>query len=79
MVVKKPYDVGVRNEHACLAAFASTGTALATWLYSHRAGRVGGDRAHRWGIVIGEWAPPFFALGLALSPNAQSEGSLSPD
>ncbi|MFJ5085409.1 hypothetical protein [Streptomyces sp. NPDC088706] len=27
----------------------------------------GVDRADRWGIFVGEWAPTFFGLGLALS------------
>jgi hypothetical protein len=31
-----------------------------------RAEEAGIDRADRWGIFIGEWAPTFFALGVGL-------------
>ncbi|GHE25784.1 hypothetical protein GCM10018781_77660 [Kitasatospora indigofera] len=27
----------------------------------------GVERADRWGIYVGEWAPTFFGLGLALA------------
>ncbi|MCX2968531.1 hypothetical protein [Streptomyces marinisediminis] len=76
MIVKKMHDAGVRSEHAYLGAFVSIGGAFATWLTSTKAERAGLDRADRWGIFIGEWAPTFFALGIALSQYEQQEGVL---
>ncbi|WP_199810092.1 hypothetical protein [Streptomyces vinaceus] len=32
-----------------------------------KAEAAGTARADRWGIFVGEWAPTFFALGLALA------------
>ncbi|WP_071659853.1 hypothetical protein [Streptomyces humi] len=35
------------------------------------------ERADRWGIFAGEWAPTFIGLGLALSHYEQQEGTLN--
>ncbi|MCQ8830377.1 hypothetical protein [Streptomyces malaysiensis] len=76
-MIKKLHDIGLRSEHAYTAAVASIGLSVLTWAASLRAepGR-GLDRADRWGIFVGEWAPTFFGLGLALSHYEQEEGSL---
>ncbi|WP_043252702.1 hypothetical protein [Streptomyces vinaceus] len=37
------------------------------WCGSMKAEAAGTARADRWGIFVGEWAPTFFALGLALA------------
>jgi hypothetical protein len=34
---------------------------------SLRVEKKGEERADRWGLFVGEWAPTFFALGLALA------------
>ncbi|MET9257390.1 hypothetical protein [Streptomyces sp. NPDC003717] len=65
MIVNKLHDSGVKSEHAYLAATASIGLSLVSWLTSTRAEDL--ERADRWGIFVGEWAPTFFALGLALA------------
>ncbi|MGY6022547.1 hypothetical protein [Streptomyces spinosirectus] len=73
MIVRKLHDAGVKSEHAYLAATASIGLSLVSWLTSHRAEDL--ERADRWGIFVGEWAPTFFALGLALANYEAEEQS----
>ncbi|MEV6131012.1 hypothetical protein AB0M05_30060 [Streptomyces violaceusniger] len=76
-MIKKLHDMGLRSEHAYTAAVASIGLSILTWAASLRAEPGAGlDRADRWGIYVGEWAPTFFGLGLALSHYEQEEGSL---
>ncbi|MGO4419296.1 hypothetical protein AB4Z54_11235 [Streptomyces sp. MCAF7] len=77
MAVKKLHDMGLRSEHAYNAAIASIGLSILTWTASLRAEPGAGlDRADRWGIFVGEWAPTLLGLGLALSHYEQEEGSL---
>ncbi|MFD5816714.1 hypothetical protein ACFV06_34825 [Streptomyces sp. NPDC059618] len=71
MIVKKLHDAGVQSEHAYAAAFGSIGLSLVSWLASNKQENL--ERADRWGIFVGEWAPTFFALGLALANYEQSE------
>lgn len=76
-MIKKLHEMGMRSEHAYMAAFASIGLSIATWALSLNAEPGAGiARADRWGIFVGEWAPTFFGLGLALSHYEQSEGTL---
>lgn len=65
-MVKKLHDMGVRSEHAYLAGAGSIVLAFASWLLSRTGESAGLDRADRWGIFVGQWAPTFFALGNAL-------------
>ncbi|MEU0001240.1 hypothetical protein ABZ069_30405 [Streptomyces microflavus] len=67
MIVKMLHAKGMRSEHAYTAAFASIGLSVASWCGSMKAEPAGIERADRWGIFVGEWAPTFFALGLALA------------
>jgi hypothetical protein len=77
MVIKKLHEMGVRSEHAYLAAFASIGLSIFAWAASLTAEpHQDIDRADRWGIFVGEWAPTFFGLGLALSQFEQQKGTL---
>ncbi|GAA4980641.1 hypothetical protein [Kitasatospora paranensis] len=84
MIVRKLHDAGVASEHAYAAAFGSIGLSLLSWMTSLKAEQAGLERADRWGIFIGEWAPTFFALGLALatyeerSPNSSSPSDQIP-
>ena len=71
MIVKKLHDAGLRSEHAYLGAAASIGLSLASWLASNRQENL--ERADRWGIFVGEWAPTFFGLGLALANYERTE------
>ncbi|MFC9343590.1 hypothetical protein ACFT0G_31235 [Streptomyces sp. NPDC057020] len=65
MIVKKLHDAGIKSEHAYLAAVGSIGLSLFSWVASNKQENL--ERADRWGIFVGEWAPTFFALGLALA------------
>lgn len=67
MIIKKLHDAGVKSEHAYLAGMASIGLSFVSWMVSVKAEAAGLDRADRWGIFVGEWAPTFFCMGLALS------------
>ncbi|MBB2911094.1 hypothetical protein FHS43_002359 [Streptosporangium becharense] len=58
--------MGVKSGMMYTAGVASIGLSFASWLTSQMAEKAGTDRADRWGIFIGEWAPTFFALGIAL-------------
>ncbi|WP_149830104.1 hypothetical protein [Streptomyces tailanensis] len=78
MVIKKMHDMGIRSEHAYMAAIGSIGASFVTWFTSLKAEPgTGLARADRWGIFVGEWAPTFFGLGLALSHYEQQEGTLT--
>ncbi|ALU38795.1 hypothetical protein AS188_02435 [Kocuria flava] len=58
-------NLGIRSEHAYAAGFASIGITFASWLVS--LGRTKSkEQADRTGLFTGEWAPTFFALGVAL-------------
>jgi hypothetical protein len=77
VIIKSMHKMGIRSEHAYLAAMASIGLSVAAWATSLKAEPgVGLDRADRWGIFVGEWAPTFFGLGLALSQFEQQDGTL---
>lgn len=50
-----------------LRHFLAIGFSVASWFGSITVERLGVARADHWGIYVGEWAPTFFALGLALA------------
>ncbi|MEU9079085.1 hypothetical protein ACFYUY_22415 [Kitasatospora sp. NPDC004745] len=66
-IVRRLHEAGITSEHAYTAAFGSVGLSLLSWLASMKAEQAGVERADRWGIFVGEWAPTFFGLGLALA------------
>ncbi|WP_351234765.1 hypothetical protein [Streptomyces sp. NPDC002133] len=77
-MIKMLHEKGLRSEHAYTAAFMSIGFSIFTWAASLKVEPgVGLDRADRWGIFVGEWAPTFFGLGLALSHYEQQDGTLN--
>ncbi|WP_067807724.1 hypothetical protein [Actinomadura formosensis] len=57
---------GIKSNFMYTAGIGSVGLAFAAWAASNRLEDAGLERADRWGIFIGEWAPTFFAMGLAL-------------
>ncbi len=57
---------GVRSGHAYTAGFASIGLSFASWLASRGKADDSKSQSDRWGIFVGQWAPTFFALGIAL-------------
>lgn len=65
-MLKRLHDQGLRAEHCYIAGFVSVGLSFASWYMSKRLERAGVERADRWGIFIGEWAPTFFAMGNGL-------------
>ncbi|MEW9549585.1 hypothetical protein [Nonomuraea sp. NPDC050783] len=65
-MIKMLHKMGIKSNHMYLAGLGSIGLAFASWFASKNAERAGLDRADRWGIFIGEWAPTFFAMGIAL-------------
>ncbi|CAM5657497.1 hypothetical protein STAFG_7330 [Streptomyces afghaniensis 772] len=80
MIIKKMHEMGVRSEHAYIAAMASIGLSVVAWAGSLKVEPgVNVARADRWGIFVGEWAPTFFGLGLALSHYEQQDGTLTAD
>ncbi|MFC9792844.1 hypothetical protein ACFVJI_09410 [Streptomyces sp. NPDC127584] len=71
MIVKKLHEIGLRSEHAYAAALGSIALSFVSWSASSRREDI--ERADRWGIFVGEWAPTFFGLGLALANYERSE------
>jgi hypothetical protein len=65
-MISKLHQAGVKSEYAYVAGVASIGLSFLAWALSHRAEDAGTDRADRWGIFVGHWAPTFFGLGNAL-------------
>ncbi|MCT1910019.1 hypothetical protein [Brachybacterium paraconglomeratum] len=59
-------DVGVTSNHMYTAGFASIGVTLVKWGMSAMKPRDSRAQADRWGLFVGEWAPTFFAIGIAL-------------
>ncbi|WP_405623499.1 hypothetical protein [Streptomyces sp. NBC_00076] len=80
MIIKRLHDMGIRSEHAYTAAMASIGLSVLSWMTSLKAepgAHADLARADRWGIYVGEWAPTFFGLGVALSHYEQQDGTLT--
>ncbi|REF00880.1 hypothetical protein [Thermomonospora umbrina] len=58
--------MGVSSNMMYTAGVGSIGVSFATWMASRNLESAGLDRADRWGIFVGQWAPTFLALGCAL-------------
>lgn len=65
-MIRTLHRMGVRSSMMYGAGFASIGATVASWFLSMQLERSGTARADRWGLFVGEWAPAFFALGVAL-------------
>lgn len=65
-MLKKIQSLGIRSEHAYLAGFVSIGLSFLSWLISMLNPKDAKAQSDRWGLFIGEWAPTFLALGVAL-------------
>ncbi|MFG1942677.1 hypothetical protein [Nonomuraea sp. NPDC048826] len=65
-MIKMLHKMGIKSNHMYLAGLGSIGLAFASWMASKNHETAGLDRADRWGIFVGEWAPTFFAIGVAL-------------
>jgi hypothetical protein len=53
---------GITSSMLYTAGFVSIGMSVASWWTSRNIESAGIDRADRWGIFVGQWAPTFFAL-----------------
>ncbi|RAY11406.1 hypothetical protein DPM19_30755 [Actinomadura craniellae] len=58
--------VGISSKVLYSMGFCSIGLSVASWFTSKNVEPAGIDRADRWGIFVGQWAPTFFALGTAM-------------
>ncbi|SEG84610.1 hypothetical protein SAMN04489712_11734 [Thermomonospora echinospora] len=65
-MIKLLRKMGLSSNMMYAAGVASIGISFTSWLTSLKVEHAGLDRADRWGIFVGEWAPTFFALGAAL-------------
>ncbi|WP_409484327.1 hypothetical protein [Arsenicicoccus dermatophilus] len=65
-MVKTLSHAGLRSEHCYTAGLASIALTWVAHAISWGAKDDSKAQADRWGIYIGEWAPTFFALGIAL-------------
>ena len=65
-MIKLLRDLGITSDVAYLAALASIGASIAAWAASRRLEDAPGEKADRWGIYVGLWAPTFMALGNAI-------------
>ncbi len=65
-MIKLLRDLGLTSDIAYLAALASIGASVAAWAASRSMEDAPGEKADRWGIYVGLWAPTFMALGNAL-------------
>ncbi|MCT9931206.1 hypothetical protein N5079_13370 [Planotetraspora sp. A-T 1434] len=60
------HRMGLRSNMMYMAGMASIGLSVASWFVSKEYESAGLDRADRWALFVGEWAPTFFAMGVAL-------------
>jgi hypothetical protein len=65
-MIRMLHKMGVRSGMMYSAGVASIGLSIAAWLASRSKESAGIDRADRWGIFVGQWAPTFFAVGVGL-------------
>lgn len=65
-MIKLMRRAGISSDMLYTAGIASIGASMASWMLSLKTEQAGLGRADRWGIFVGEWAPTFFALGVAM-------------
>jgi hypothetical protein len=73
-MIKKLHKMGIKSNHMYLAGIGSIALSFATWFASKEGEPAGIDRADRWGIFVGQWAPTFFAMGVALRIEETHQG-----
>ena len=72
-MIKLLRGLGVTSDVAYLAGMLSIGASIAAWSLSSRMENAPGDKADRWGIYVGLWAPTFMALGNAIQTAEASD------
>ena len=65
-MLRKLRHLGLTSDMMYAAGFGSIGLSILSWYVSKNKENAGIDRADRWGLFVGEWAPTFFALGAGL-------------
>jgi hypothetical protein len=65
-MIKFLRNLGITSDVAYLAAAASIGASIAAWAASRTMENAPGEKADRWGIYVGLWAPTFMTLGNAI-------------
>jgi hypothetical protein len=65
-MIKIMRKAGITSPILYTAGFVSIGLSVTSWVTSRNLESRGIDRADRWGIFVGQWAPTFFALGNAM-------------
>jgi hypothetical protein len=71
-MIKFIRGLGLTSDLAYVAAVASIGASVAAWTMSRNMEDAPGEKADRWGIYVGLWAPTFMALGNALKVDENS-------
>lgn len=71
-MIKFLRNLGITSDVAYLAGMLSIGASIAAWTASSRMENAPGDKADRWGIYVGLWAPTFMALGNAIKHDETS-------
>jgi hypothetical protein len=70
------HSMGVKSEYAYAAAFGSVGLTLLSWLASRAKPDDSRAQSDRWGIFVGQWAPTFMGIGIALRLEEQKSLTL---
>ncbi|GGM79366.1 hypothetical protein GCM10010106_27430 [Thermopolyspora flexuosa] len=65
-MIQMLHKKGIRSGTLYTLGLGSIAFSFVTWLLSKRFEAAGIDRADRWGLFVGEWAPTFIAMGVAL-------------
>ena len=65
-MIKILRSIGVTSELAYIAGLASVAASIAAWATSRNMEHAQADKAERWAIFVGPWAPTFMAIGNAL-------------
>lgn len=65
-MIRKLSEMGVTSDMAYCAGAVSVGLAALTWCVGRKKEEGGKERAAQRSVFVGEWAPTFFALGVAL-------------
>lgn len=65
-MIKLMRRAGISSDMLYMAGIGSIAASIVSWALSMTAEQAGMGRADRWGIFVGEWAPTFFALGVAM-------------
>lgn len=65
-MIKLLRTMGITSDVAYLAGIASIGASIAAWATSRSQEDAPTEKAERWGLFVGLWAPTFMALGNAL-------------